>query len=145
MIINLPLISVAGSSNSQDSFPAPGGASNTSMDGYNNYPAGYPPNASGEYNAAPNMPRPPSQSNTPNPHPGEYFTICYACSTSVRHPWRHGAEWRSQSCRSLYRVGEEYSLYKRDLFTEYTCKSKLKIPFNEQWVKINKMHQTRSL
>lgn len=66
---------MAGSSNSQDSFPAPG-ASNASMDGYNNYPAGYPPaTATGEYNAASNMPRPPSQNNPQNPHPGAYFDV----------------------------------------------------------------------
>lgn len=69
--ISMP-VSVAGSSNSQDSFPTPG-ASNASMDGYNNYPGGYPPNAGGEFPAA--MARPPSQSNSQNPHPGAYLLV----------------------------------------------------------------------
>lgn len=72
---------MAGSSNSQDSFPAPGASNASSMDGYNNYPpgpGGYPAppppaNASGDYAGAPNMPRPPSQTNPQNPHPGAYL------------------------------------------------------------------------
>lgn len=72
---------MAGSSNSQDSFPAPGASNTSSMDGYNNYPGGYPPaaNASGEYNAAPNLSRPPSQSNPQNPHPGAYLGVGARC------------------------------------------------------------------
>lgn len=63
-----------GSSNSQDSFPAPPGSGNASMDGYAGYPppGQYPPNAvPGDYGQG--MQRPPSQSNTQPPHqPGNY-------------------------------------------------------------------------
>lgn len=63
-----------GSSNSQDSFPAPGSSGGASMDGYGGYPGGYPPGAggpAGEYNPSAAMQRPPSQSNqTQSPHPG---------------------------------------------------------------------------
>lgn len=61
-----------GSSNSQDSFPAPSipGSANASMDGYAGYP---PPNQYPIPNAVPpdygqGMQRPPSQSNTQPPH-----------------------------------------------------------------------------
>lgn len=64
----LPL---AGSSNSQDSFPA-AGSSNTSMDGYGTYQSGYaggtPGGPSSEYTPPP--PRPPSQSSAPSAHQG---------------------------------------------------------------------------
>ncbi|KAJ4446548.1 hypothetical protein ANN_13244 [Periplaneta americana] len=53
------------SSNSQDSFPAPG-SSGTSMDGYG---YGYPPGSTPDYNPQP-MQRPASQTNAPSPHPG---------------------------------------------------------------------------
>lgn len=54
-----------GSSNSQDSFPAPGSAG-ASLDGYGGYPGGYPAGPGG-YNE-----RPPSQSNAQaGPHPGK--------------------------------------------------------------------------
>lgn len=65
-----------GSSNSQDSFPAPPGSGGGSLDGYGYPPPGqYPQNPAvqAEYGQA--MPRPPSQSNTqaPPPHqPGNY-------------------------------------------------------------------------
>lgn len=62
-----------GSSNSQDSFPAPPGSSGASMDGYAYPPPGqYPPNAvQPDYGQG--MQRPPSQSNTQPPHqPGNY-------------------------------------------------------------------------
>ncbi|XP_058978697.1 trithorax group protein osa isoform X4 [Musca domestica] len=63
--------SPAGSSNSQDSFPAPVGAANTSMDGYPAYPGNYPgAGPQPDYGAAGQMPRPPSQSNAQSPHPG---------------------------------------------------------------------------
>lgn len=63
---------LAGSSNSQDSFPAPGSAANTSMDGYPQYPGSYPggPGPQPDYGAAGQMQRPPSQSNAQSPHPG---------------------------------------------------------------------------
>ncbi|XP_013098119.2 trithorax group protein osa isoform X7 [Stomoxys calcitrans] len=61
----------SGSSNSQDSFPAPVGAANTSMDGYPSYPGNYPGTGpQPDYGAAGQMPRPPSQSNAQSPHPG---------------------------------------------------------------------------
>lgn len=69
-----------GSSNSQDSFPAPPGSSGASMDGYT---GGYPP-PPGQY--PPNQPdfgmqRPPSQSNTQPPHqPGNYTFSLFLCS-----------------------------------------------------------------
>ncbi|XP_075146944.1 trithorax group protein osa isoform X2 [Haematobia irritans] len=63
--------SPAGSSNSQDSFPAPVGAANTSMDGYPPYPGNYPgAGPQPDYGGAGQMPRPPSQSNAQSPHPG---------------------------------------------------------------------------
>lgn len=59
-----------GSSNSQDSFPAPG-SSGTSMDGYSNF--GYQPGpgsgSTSEYNSSP-IQRPSSQSNATSPHTG---------------------------------------------------------------------------
>ncbi|KAL9896206.1 trithorax group protein osa isoform 2-T6 [Glossina fuscipes fuscipes] len=63
--------SPAGSSNSQDAFPAPGTAANASIDGYPPYPGGYPgAGPQPDYGAAGQMPRPPSQSNAQSPHPG---------------------------------------------------------------------------
>ncbi|XP_062127294.1 trithorax group protein osa isoform X1 [Drosophila sulfurigaster albostrigata] len=64
-----------GSSNSQDSFPAPpGGAPNTAIDGYTGYTGGGAyPTPSGpqpDYGAAGQMQRPPSQNNPQAPHPG---------------------------------------------------------------------------
>ncbi|KAL7729552.1 hypothetical protein ACLKA6_007843 [Drosophila palustris] len=64
-----------GSSNSQDSFPAPpGSAPNTTIDGYTGYTGGgaYPPAAGPQpdYGPAGQMQRPPSQSNPQAPHPG---------------------------------------------------------------------------
>ncbi|XP_023169709.2 trithorax group protein osa isoform X3 [Drosophila hydei] len=64
-----------GSSNSQDSFPAPpGGAPNAALDGYTGYSGAgaYPPSAGPQpdYAAAGQMPRPPSQNNPQAPHPG---------------------------------------------------------------------------
>lgn len=55
-----------GSSNSQDSFPAPG-SSSTSMDGYNAYPAGYPPPSSAGPNYNETIQRPPSQATQQAP------------------------------------------------------------------------------
>ena len=63
-------LSFSGSSNSQDSFPAPG-SSGTSMDGYG---YGYPPGSTPDYSSPP-MQRPTSQTNAPSPHPGELFSI----------------------------------------------------------------------
>jgi len=65
-----------GSSNSQDSFPAPpGSAPNAAIDGYPGYPGGSPyPVASGpqpDYATAGQMQRPPSQNNPQTPHPGK--------------------------------------------------------------------------
>ncbi|XP_022216331.2 trithorax group protein osa isoform X5 [Drosophila obscura] len=67
-----------GSSNSQDSFPAPPGAApNAAIDGYAGYPGGSPyPGAGGpqtDYGAAGQMQRPPSQSNPQTPHPGSPY------------------------------------------------------------------------
>lgn len=65
----------AGSSNSQDSFPAPGAAANASIDGYPGYPSGYPGTAGPQpdYGAGGGqMQRPPSQSNAQTPHAGKY-------------------------------------------------------------------------
>ncbi|XP_055677490.1 trithorax group protein osa isoform X4 [Lutzomyia longipalpis] len=59
---------VAGSSNSQDSFPPPG-SSGASMDGYSGYPSAYPQGSTPDYNSPP-MQRPPSQTNAQSPHPG---------------------------------------------------------------------------
>lgn len=64
-------MSVAGSSNSQDSFPPPG-SSGASMDGYGGYPGGYPQGSTPDYNSPP-MQRPPSQNNAQSPHPGNFF------------------------------------------------------------------------
>jgi hypothetical protein len=66
------LCSFVGSSNSQDSFPAPPGSTGGgSMDGYPGYPGGYPPpGATQDYNQQP-MQRPPIQSNAQSPHAGE--------------------------------------------------------------------------
>jgi AT-rich interactive domain-containing protein 1 len=77
-----------GSSNSQDSFPAPPGSAGASMDGY----SGYPPQ--GQYPPPPNqvqqeygqgMQRPPSQSNTqPPPHQaGNYYTFPLSLTLSL--------------------------------------------------------------
>lgn len=71
-IKSLKSIFLAGSSNSQDSFPNQTGA-NTSIDGYPGYtgPGGYPPPPGGpgpDYNAVPQ--RPPSQTNSQT-HPGK--------------------------------------------------------------------------
>lgn len=72
--LNNVFFSLAGSSNSQDSFPAPGGANNAAMDGYPQYAGGYPtPGPQSDYGAAGQMPRPPSQNNAPSPHPGKLF------------------------------------------------------------------------
>lgn len=54
-----------GSSNSQDSFPAPGSGS-ASMDGYGGY--GYPPGGNQDFNGP--SQRPSSQTNAPSPHGG---------------------------------------------------------------------------
>lgn len=69
---------LAGSSNSQDSFPNQAGA-NTNIDGYPGYtgPGGYPPpqGAPGpDYNAVPQ--RPPSQTNAQT-HPGKIMYKYY--------------------------------------------------------------------
>lgn len=62
----------AGSSNSQDSFPAPGAAPNASIDGYPGYPGGYPGvGAQPDYNSGAQIQRPPSQSNAQTPHGGK--------------------------------------------------------------------------
>lgn len=67
---------VAGSSNSQDSFPA-GGSSNASMDGYGSYQGSYaggtPGGPSSEYTPPP--PRPPSQSSAPSAHQGMFRNL----------------------------------------------------------------------
>ena len=55
-----------GSSNSQDSFPAPG-SGGASMDGYSGYSA-YPPSNNTDYNSQ--QQRPSSQANAPSPHGG---------------------------------------------------------------------------
>ncbi len=62
-----------GSSNSQDSFPAPGSGGG-SMDGYTGYPGNYPPTPGQQpdYNVSP-MPRPSSQSNAQSPHTGMFL------------------------------------------------------------------------
>ncbi|XP_026475128.1 trithorax group protein osa isoform X4 [Ctenocephalides felis] len=57
-----------GSSNSQDSFPAPG-SSGASLDGYGGYGSSYPLGSGPDYNSS-NMSRPPSQTNSQIPHPG---------------------------------------------------------------------------
>lgn len=59
---------MVGSSNSQDSFPAPG-SSGASLDGYGGYGSGYPLGSGPDYNSS-NMSRPPSQTNSQIPHPG---------------------------------------------------------------------------
>lgn len=74
-LIRICLVSkkISGSSNSQDSFPAPG-SSSASMDGYPGYPGGPggypPPGSTPDYNAPP-MQRPPSQNTAQSPHPGK--------------------------------------------------------------------------
>lgn len=58
-----------GSSNSQDSFPAPGSGGG-SMDGYTGYPGQqYPTAAAGQPDYTSAMQRPPSQTNAQTPHP----------------------------------------------------------------------------
>lgn len=58
-----------GSSNSQDSFPAPGSGGG-SMDGYPGYSSQqYPPTAAGQPEYASPIQRPPSQSNSQSTHP----------------------------------------------------------------------------
>lgn len=72
----------AGSSNSQDSFPA-AGSSGASMDGYGGYQGGYPGAGSGGPTAdyTPPPPRPPSQSSAPQSHQGMHYYIIYTyCS-----------------------------------------------------------------
>lgn len=69
-----------GSSNSQDSFPAPpGGAPNSAIDGYTSYSGAgaYPPSAGPQpdYATAGQMPRPPSQNNPQAPHPGKQYHL----------------------------------------------------------------------
>lgn len=64
----------AGSSNSQDSFPAPGAVANASIDGYPGYPTGYPGTAGPQPDyggGGGQMQRPPSQSNAQTPHAGK--------------------------------------------------------------------------
>ncbi|XP_020717566.1 trithorax group protein osa isoform X3 [Ceratitis capitata] len=82
--------SPAGSSNSQDSFPAPGTAANASMDGYPGYPSGYPGTAGPQpdYGAAGGqMQRPPSQSNAQTPHAGNTQTAAAGDNISVSNPF----------------------------------------------------------
>lgn len=75
-----------GSSNSQDSFPAPGSGS-ASMDGYGGY--GYQPGGNQDFNGP--SQRPSSQTNAPSPHGGTaacchiifvYEEFCF-CDTEV--------------------------------------------------------------
>lgn len=68
-----------GSSNSQDSFPAPGSGGG-SMDGYAGYPGQqYPPTAAGQPDYVSPMQRPPSQTNAQTPHPtGKYKFYSYS-------------------------------------------------------------------
>ncbi|XP_067646631.1 trithorax group protein osa isoform X2 [Eurosta solidaginis] len=71
-----PSTMTAGSSNSQDSFPAQGAAANASMDGYPGYPSAYPGTAGPQpdYGAGGGqMQRPPSQSNAQTPHAGSPY------------------------------------------------------------------------
>lgn len=72
-----------GSSNSQDSFPAPG-SSGASMDGYGAY--GYPPGSTSDYNSPP-MQRPSSQTNAPSPHAGnsQALSECVSKSFATRY------------------------------------------------------------
>lgn len=64
-----------GSSNSQDSFPAPGSGGG-SMDGYGGYPGQqYPPIVAGQPDYVSPMQRPPSQTNAQTPHPSGKYTI----------------------------------------------------------------------
>lgn len=79
MSVCLPCIETnfKGSSNSQDSFPAPG-ATPTSMDGYGGYPGGYPPGTGPGYNE-----RPPSQNNAMSPHSGRHLLSVYLNPTTV--------------------------------------------------------------
>jgi len=69
-----------GSSNSQDSFPAPpGSAPNTTIDGYTGYTGGgaypTPTGPQPDYGAAGQMQRPPSQNNPQAPHPGKQYNL----------------------------------------------------------------------
>lgn len=64
-----PGSATAGSSNSQDSFPAPVVA-NTTIDSYPGYPSGYPSGTQPDYNAGAQIQRPPSQTNAQTPHAG---------------------------------------------------------------------------
>lgn len=84
---------ITGSSNSQDSFPAPG-SSGTSMDGYG---YGYPPGSTPDYSSPP-MQRPASQTNAPSPHPGKsggfeflvtYLVLEHICGVKalLQMPW----------------------------------------------------------
>nr|XP_014088851.1 trithorax group protein osa isoform X3 [Bactrocera oleae] len=82
--------SPAGSSNSQDSFPAPGAAANASIDGYPGYPSGYPGTAGPQpdYGAGGGqMQRPPSQSNAQTPHAGNTQTAAVGDNISVSNPF----------------------------------------------------------
>lgn len=66
-----------GSSNSQDSFPAPPSSAGASMDGYSGYPppAQYPPPNQVQQEYGQGMQRPPSQSNTQPPHQAGNYTL----------------------------------------------------------------------
>jgi len=67
-----------GSSNSQDSFPAPGSGGGSSLDGYGGYPGQYPQTPNQQDYATP-MQRPPSQSNAQAPHPpGKYLFVLFS-------------------------------------------------------------------
>ncbi|XP_053964849.1 trithorax group protein osa isoform X3 [Anastrepha ludens] len=82
--------SPAGSSNSQDSFPAPGAAANASIDGYPGYPGGYPGTTGPQpdYGAGGGqMQRPPSQSNAQTPHAGNTQTAAAGDNISVSNPF----------------------------------------------------------
>ncbi|XP_036324559.1 trithorax group protein osa isoform X3 [Rhagoletis pomonella] len=80
----------AGSSNSQDSFPAPGAAANPAIDGYPGYPGSYPGTAGPQpdYGAGVGqMQRPPSQSNAQTPHAGNTQTAATGDNISVSNPF----------------------------------------------------------
>jgi hypothetical protein len=79
----------AGSSNSQDSFPAPG-SSGTSMDGYG---YGYPPGSTPDYSSPP-MQRPASQTNAPSPHPGKSGGLVYVSCYIYYWCWNRFVVWR---------------------------------------------------
>lgn len=65
-----------GSSNSQDSFPAPGSGGG-SLDGYTGYSGQqYPSSAPGQPEYASPMQRPPSQSNAQAPHAAGKYSLC---------------------------------------------------------------------